>query len=123
MEIVCFLSLLHQLPKYVYCRQTQALIARKPYETSDGNAFTIGLVSWLAQYAQRPSLKLIYLIGQYVIAAQSESNREVSYEAVTFCVFTELLVFYAKLPKAHLQKHIPNCVMDSLHSLLKTMRA
>lgn len=122
MEIVCFLLLLNQLPKYVYCRQTQGLIPRKAYETNDGNAFTVGLVTWLAQYTNRSCCKLIYLIGQYVNASQSESNRELNLDSIVFCVFAELMTFYAKLPKSHLQKHIPNCVLDNLHSILKTMK-
>ena len=60
-----------------------------------------------------------FFIRQLINSLQSDSVKDIHSDLITFCALVESFSFYAKVPTAFVQKHVPAFLVDSLHSVLK----
>jgi len=112
---IIFFLILYQIPKFQYNSYLGTLPKSKKDEI-DSAAFVVGLISFLNQFHQNNTLKLLALIGQYiriVIYNAIEStgkNQPISFppEVHSMILFLELFCRYSRTPREVIEEYIPS---------------
>jgi len=109
-----FLVILHQIPKLQF-NVYQGVIPRSKKEDIDTTAFVVGLISFLNQFHQSNTKKLLSMIGQFIrinIVAVMDStgkNQSLGFppEVRAMFLFLEIYCRHSNTPREVIEEFIP----------------
>nr|XP_039258715.1 WASH complex subunit 5-like [Styela clava] len=120
--LLCFTFTIAQLQKLVYSKSLCGLTCKKITDPIDAPPFVIGMHTLLKQFHPEETERFLALLGQYIRShvnvGVSSKIMDLSPEVVNSLAFIEDFLYYGKLDRKVLEKHIPAYLMDEFRSNL-----
>ncbi|XP_062543683.1 WASH complex subunit 5 [Armigeres subalbatus] len=115
LPLLAFLFVIAHLPRFQYMRNVDSLIVKKKNDPVDGFPSVIGLLTLFRQFDAAEMDIFIQYLCQYVMSfvdINLKAKQEICQEAVITLRFLEMFTRVAEVERKHLERYIPDSVLN-----------